>query len=419
MSTPQTETIFALSSGQPPAAIAVIRISGPAALEAARSLTTRDLPQPRRAGLRRFIDPASGDLLDEGLLLCFPGPNTETGEDMVELHAHGSRAVIRGIEEALARLPGLRGAEPGEFTRRAFLNGRMDLAAIEGLGDLLAAETALQRRAAMAMMGGGLSRRIDEWATALRRLAAQVEARLDFSDEGDVEQAGALDGVAESCGAIAEEMEADIARPPADRLRDGIRVAIGGPPNAGKSTLFNRLVGRDAAITSAQAGTTRDILEASIALRAIPLVLFDSAGLREGTVDEIERIGIDRAGALLASADIILWLGPPDGKPYVEGRIIQIHPKADMGENSVPPASGLSISAVTGEGIDALIDLICDAARSLLPLPGDYALSQRQRAAMARSAAALREVALTSDEILIGECLRQALGARDDRCCVG
>jgi len=406
---PERPTIFALSSGQPPAAIAVIRISGPAALDAAQALIKSDLPPPRRAGLRRFIDPETGDVLDEGLLLTFPGEKTETGEDMVELHCHGSRAVVRAIEAVLARLPGLRLAEPGEFTRRAFLNGRIDLGVIEGLGDLLAAETAHQRRAAMAMMGGALSRKIAEWTSELRRLAAQVEAQIDFSDEGDVAGSNGLVGLAAACGVIAHEMEADLVKPSAERLKDGVRVAIGGPPNAGKSTLFNYLVGREAAIVSPHAGTTRDVIEASIALKGLPFVLADSAGLREAG-DEIERIGIDRAGALLAGADIVLWLGARNELPAVDGQVIQLHAKADLD----PTGEGLHVSAKTGEGMDALVEALCAAAGRILPQAGDYALSRRQRAALARAAVAVREAADLDDEILVGECLRQALGALDE-----
>jgi tRNA modification GTPase len=409
VSNPEKPTIFALSSGQPPAAIAVIRLSGPSALRAARALTTRDLPEPRRAALRRFVDPEAGDLLDEGLLITFPGPRTETGEDMAELHCHGSRAVVRGVEAALARLPGLRLAEPGEFTRRAFLNGQMDLAGIEGLGDLLAAETALQRRAAMAMMGGGLSRRIEGWTTALRKLAAQVEARIDFSDEGDVEESGAIEGLADACFEIAAAMESDLAKPGADPLKDGIRVAIGGPPNAGKSTLFNALVGRDAAIVSPHAGTTRDVIEATIAIRGVPFLLSDSAGLRDAQ-DDVERMGVDRAEALLAQADIVLWLGAADVKPLVHGELIQLRAKADVNSSG----QGLAISARTGQGISDLVDRLCIVAESLLPVPGDYALSQRQRGVLLRSAAAVRDAAAERDEILVAENLRQALTALDE-----
>jgi tRNA modification GTPase len=407
--TSATDTIFALSSGPLPAAIAVIRLSGPNALGAARAITTRDLPEPRRAALRRFVDTVSGEILDEGLLIIFPGPKTETGEDMVELHCHGSWAVVRGVETMLGLLPGMRLARPGEFTRQAFLNGRIDLAAIEGLGDLLAAETALQRRAAMAMMGGALSRRIVEWTAELRRLAAQVEARLDFSDEGDVEEAGALAGLAEACGALADDMHPELAKPSADRLRDGVRIAIGGPPNAGKSTLFNALVGREAAIVSPHAGTTRDVIEAVVALNGIPMLISDSAGLRDSQ-DEVERIGIDRAEALLGGVDIILWLGEPEHRPTTQAEIIQIHAKSDLDQTG----PGLSVSARTGQGMDALVETVSEAARRFLPVPGDYALSQRQRTALARAEQSTREASALQDDILIAESLRLALVALDE-----
>lgn len=410
---PETSTIYALSSGPPPAAIAVIRLSGPAAMAAARSLTTRDLPAPRQAAFRRFVDPQTGETLDEGLLVCFPGPRTETGEDMAELHAHGSRAVLRGIEAALGLMLGVRLAQPGEFTRRAFLNGKMDLASIEGLGDLLAAETALQRRAAMAMMGGALSRKIDAWTGDLRRLAAQVEARIDFSDEGDVEEAGAITGLADACREIGEAMAAELAKPSADRLRDGVRVAIGGPPNAGKSTLFNHLIGRDGAIVSPLAGTTRDVIEAPIAFRGIPMVIADSAGLHDKSEDQIERIGMDRAEALIATADILLWLGEPSQQPSTEAAVIQLRAKADADAQSAQGA-GLAISAMTGEGMEALVDMLCETAQTLLPMPGDYALSQRQHSVLSRALESIQEAARVEDEILIGECLRLALGALDE-----
>jgi len=408
----ERDTIFALSSGQLPAAIAVIRVSGPQALEVARALTGRELPPPRRAGLRRFIDPRSGELLDEALLLCFPGPNTETGEDMVELQCHGSRAVVRGVQAALEQMPGCRLAEPGEFTRRAFVNGKTDLAGIEGLGDLIAAETALQRRAAMAMLGGGLSRRIEQWTGRLRTLAAQVEARIDFSDEGDVVDAGALGDLREAAAVISEEMMAELRKPSADRLKDGIRVAIGGPPNAGKSSLFNYLVGRDAAIVSPHAGTTRDVIEATIALRGIPIVLSDTAGLREA-VDGIERIGIGRAEALLGEADIVLWLGPVEEQPPMAGGVaIQVASKRDLG--GLSRDAQYSVSALTGEGIEPLIDRICDEASSLLPAPGDYALSARQRAVLVRAQSVLDDMPGTDDEVLLAESLRQATIALDE-----
>jgi tRNA modification GTPase len=261
----------------------------------------------------------------------------------------------------------------------------------------------------MAMMGGGLSRRIGGWTTSLRKLAAQVEARIDFSDEGDVEESGAIEGLADACVEIAAAMESDLAKPGAERLKDGIRVAIGGPPNAGKSTLFNALVGRDAAIVSPHAGTTRDVIEATIAIRGVPFLLSDSAGLRDAQ-DDVERMGVDRAEALLAQADIVLWLGAADVKPLVHGELIQLRAKADVNSSG----QGLAISARTGQGISDLVDRLCIVAESLLPVPGDYALSQRQRRVLLRSAAAVRDAAAERDEILVAENLRQALTALDE-----
>ncbi|HZV18589.1 MAG TPA: tRNA uridine-5-carboxymethylaminomethyl(34) synthesis GTPase MnmE [Sphingobium sp.] len=407
------DTIFALSSGRPPCAIAIIRLSGPEALSAVRAVTGRDLPAPRQAALRHFRDPLTGELIDEGLLLWFPAAASVTGEPLVELHCHGSLAVVRDLQACLAGLPGLRAAHAGDFTRRAFANGRMDLASVEGLGDLLAAETAFQRRAAMAMMGGALSRQIEGWTRDLRRLSAHVEARLDFADEGDVADSIDLAGFAGQCSQIADAMANELAKPAADRLKDGVRVAIGGPPNAGKSTLFNALIGRDAAIVSPVAGTTRDVIEASVAIGGIPMVIADSAGLRT-TGDAIERIGVDRAEALLAAADIILWLGDGEAQPNAGNVLLQVAAKADVRDPGSAAAIGYEISAVTGEGMEELIAALRDAASQLLPAPGDYALSQRQRAVLARAEGAVREASLLTDEILIGECLRLALTTLDE-----
>lgn len=406
------DTIFALSSGQPPAAIAVLRISGPKAVDAARALTGRTLPEARRAALRRFIDPETGETIDEGLLLWFSANESVTGEDLVELHCHGGRAVVQDLQDALGRLPGLRVAEAGDFTRRAFANGRMDLASVEGLGDLLAAETAVQRRAAIAMMSGGLSRRVDAWTHEIRRLAARVEAQLDFSDEGDVEAPGAASDLADACAGVAADMQIELAKPSADRLKDGVRVAIGGPPNAGKSTLFNLIIGRDAAIVSPHAGTTRDVIEANVSIDGIPMVISDSAGLRISS-DEIERIGIDRAEALMAGADIIMWLGDEADQASWNGAVLQVQAKADL-DLSPNVDSSFPVSAITGQGIDALVAALCRSARALLPLPGDYALSQRQRDVISRASAALGEASSLTDEILIGECLRLSLSALDE-----
>lgn len=394
------DTIFALSSGAPPAAIAVVRLSGPEADAALRRLAGR-LPEPRRATLATLR--ADGQVIDNALVLRFPGPRSATGENVVELHLHGGRAVVAAVTRALGAMPGLRPAAAGEFTRRAFENGRIDLAEAEGLADLLAAETESQRRAALMLAGGALGRQVELWRRALLDLAARVEATLDFADEGDVAPDDFPDGLA----ALADEIGGWLARPGAERLRDGVRVAIAGPPNSGKSSLLNALVGRDAAITSAVAGTTRDLIEAPVAIGGMPFVLVDTAGLREGG-DEIEAIGIARARAALAAADIVLWLGPPDEAP--EGAM-RIHSKADLG----PPSSqtDLAVSAVTGEGLARLAQLLCARAASLLPAEGEVALNARHRAALADVVARLRDGAAAADPLVVAESLRLARLALD------
>ncbi|MBO9576499.1 MAG: tRNA uridine-5-carboxymethylaminomethyl(34) synthesis GTPase MnmE [Sphingobium sp.] len=411
------DTIFALSSGALPAAIGVIRISGPRAVEGVAALVG-SLPEVRQARLRRIVDPESGELLDEGLVVWFPTGRSETGEDLVELHCHGSKAAIRAVEEALARREGLRPAQPGEFTRRAFLNGKTDLARIEGLADLIHAETAPQRRAAMAMMGGALSRRIADWSQRLGRIAARVEAVLDFSDEGDIDETVLGRGIGAEMREIATEIATDLARPSAERLKEGVRVVIAGPPNAGKSTLLNALVGRDAAIVSPIAGTTRDVIEVPVALGGTAFLLADTAGLHDANHDAIEVIGMARAQQMLEAADIVLWLGQAEEAPLVPGTLIPIRAKSDLEgapSDSGPCAlAGLAVSAVTWEGLDTLIETLRRHAADLLPAPGDYALSARQKAVMTRAQQALVEGAGLKDEILIAEQLRTALAALDE-----
>jgi len=370
------------------------------------------LPDVRRAALRPFRDPSTQELIDEGLLICLPAETSVTGDMLVELHCHGSRAVVRDLEAVLGRLPGLRPAGAGEFTRRAFANGRMDLARVEGLGDLLAAETSLQRRAAMAMMGGALSQRVAEWTRALRRLSARIEAILNFSDEGDVDEAAVGQDIREGMARLAVELEQQLARPTAERLKEGVHVVIAGPPNAGKSTLLNALVGRDAAIVSPIAGTTRDVIEVPVAIAGVPFLFADTAGLRGESDDPIEKIGIGRAEALLMAADIVLWLGEPDEQPKVTGQLLQVHAKLDLAKS--PREGEIAVSAVTGQRMDALIDRLCAEASALLPQSGDYALSQRQRAAIMRAHLALSEGTTLADEILVGETLRAALVALDE-----
>ncbi len=303
---PNADTIFALSSGRPPVAIAVIRISGPRAGAALTALGVK-IPAPRKAGLARIRDPRSGEIIDEALVLWFPAPHSETGEDIAELQAHGGRAVIAAILDALAQVDGLRMAEAGEFTRRGFENGKLDLTAVEGLADLVGAETEGQRRQAFRQMKGLLGNRAETWRQRLIQALALVEARIDFSDEGDVPEelvAPALQ--------IARELKDEIAAALADghrgeRLREGLVVAIAGPPNAGKSTLLNRIARREAAIVSPHAGTTRDIIEVHLDLGGLPVTLLDTAGIRE-TTDPVEMEGVRRARERAASADLVLWV---------------------------------------------------------------------------------------------------------------
>ncbi len=395
------DTIYAPSSGLPPAAIAVIRISGPDAFAAARALAG-ELPVPREARLRTLRD-AGGDHLDTALVLVFPAPTTATGEDLVELHVHGGRAVVAAVEAALGTLPRLRRAEPGEFTRRALANGRIDLAEAEGLGDLLSAETDLQRRAALAMADGTLSRRIAAWRAALLGLAARLEASLDFSDEADVD-AVLLGTIREEALGVAADIGATLSVPPVDRLRDGIRVVLAGPPNSGKSTLLNALTGREAAIVSPIAGTTRDRIEVPVARHGIPFVLTDTAGLRDRTTDAIEAIGIDRASQAIDAADIVLWLGDEEPPPPM----LWIHARADLPDREVKPAAALlAVSAETGSGLEALWSVLAQRSAGLIPGASDMALNERQRIHCADALEALRDVE-APDELVVADALRRA-----------
>lgn len=401
-----TDTIFALSSGAPPAGIAVVRVSGPRARAALESLAQR-VPPPRQASLALLTDPQDGAPLDRALILWFPGPGTVTGENLVELHCHGGRAVVAAVEAALAAMPGLRRAQAGEFTRRAFLNGRMDLNAVEGLSDLLAAETQQQRRAALMMAEGHFSRWVEGWRRDLLDLSAMAEAALDFSDEDDVPDAAIEQRIGVGIAALAEDIGTALAAPSAERLRDGIRVVLAGPPNAGKSTLLNALVGRDAAIVSDIAGTTRDRIEVPAAIGGTAFLFTDTAGLHEGTGDAIEAIGMDRARAALDAADIILWLGDAADLPRADALLIAAQCDRD------PTRPGLQLSARTGEGMDSLVTTLLDRAAQLLPGEGDYALHARQRARVGELLAHVDAARRSDDLLVIAEELRQARRAID------
>ena len=392
-----TDTIFALSSGLPPAGIAVVRISGPRAGDAAIALAGK-LPLPRRATLARLVHPRDGIALDQALLLWFPGPASVTGEDLVEFHLHGGRAIVATVLDALGQILGLRAANAGEFTRRAFENGRIDLAEAEGLADLLAAETEGQRQSALALAEGGLGRQVGDWQTKLLRVSAQIEAALDFSDESDV---GEGTPYRYSLVEILETLEALIASPPAERLKDGVRVVLAGPPNIGKSSLFNSLIDRDGAIVSEIAGTTRDRIEAPVVISGIPFLLIDTAGLRTETDDAIEAIGIARTGEALAAADIILWLGEAGTAP--DGSLI-VAAKADLEEQR----EGLPVSVVTGNGIEALKRAIIERAKALLPKPGALALNARHREILAQVLTELSDAKASEDPLITAEHLRRA-----------
>ena len=395
------ETIFALSSGSPPAGIAVIRVSGPGAGDALVQLAG-SLPEKRRASFRTLRD-AQGLPLDDALVLWLPGPHTVTGEDIAELHLHGGRAVIAGVESALSAMDGLRPAQPGEFTRRAFANGKIDLAEAEGLADLLAAETELQRRSAMAMLGGALSGQVEQWRGTVLQLSALVEAALDFSDEDDVSELPEQFGV-QLRSFVAELLEW-LERPRAEKLREGFRVVLAGPPNAGKSTLFNALLDDDAAIISPTAGTTRDVIERPVSLSGIPFLFVDTAGLRLKSDDAIEMIGIERARRQTELADLTLWLGPegegPDGAWEIDAKV-------DLDGSERKSAPKLRISAETGQGIADLRRELVEYAKTALPVPGAVALNQRQADLILDAHGALDDAVNLDDPLLIGEQLRLA-----------
>ena len=400
------DTIFALSSGSPPAGIAVVRVSGPGARAALETLAGR-LPPPRRASRAAFRD-AAGELLDDGLALWFPGPGTATGEDLAELHLHGGRAVVAAVEAGLAGLPGLRRAQPGEFTRRSFANGRIDLAEAEGLADLLAAETEVQRRAAIGVAGGALSRRVEQWRERLLALSARVEAVLDFDDEADV--GGLPESFAGDLGGLARDIGTALEAPSAETLREGYRVALAGPPNAGKSTLFNALVESEAAITAPLAGTTRDVLLRPVALAGIPFTFVDMAGLRDRGADEVEAIGIARAEAEIAKADLVLWLGPEGEGP---AHAWEIEPQCDRAGHPAKVSPRYRVSAVTEQGLDALRRGLIAHAGAAMPRPGEIALNRRQRELLEQAGDALVSAAREHDPLLLAEGLRQARLAFD------
>ncbi|MEZ5972355.1 MAG: tRNA uridine-5-carboxymethylaminomethyl(34) synthesis GTPase MnmE [Hyphomonadaceae bacterium] len=358
------ETIVALATGAGRAGVAVIRLSGPAAGPTLSALTARDLPKPRMATREAFCDPRTGVSLDDGLALWFPGPHSFTGEDVVELHIHGGPAVIAAVVDAALSQPGVRPAEPGEYTRRAFENGKLDLAEAEGLADLVDAETEGQRRQALRQRRGALSAVYEGWRGRLIEAAALIEAEIDFPDE---DLPGAL---AQRAGPILQALADDMGHHLNDahrgeRIRDGFRIAIIGPPNAGKSSLLNALAQREAAIVSDIPGTTRDVVEVRLVLAGFPVWIADTAGLREAA-DAIEAEGVRRALARAEEADLRLGVveagtePPASLKAALQPSDLLIQSKADIvrAKASYAEYGSLGVSALTGEAIPELLSLL-------------------------------------------------------------
>jgi tRNA modification GTPase len=400
------DTIFALSSGRPPAAIAVIRISGPGARQGLLATMGR-VPEPRRATFAHLRDPAG--MIDEALALWFPGPGSETGEDMVELQVHGGRAIVARVFAVLGRLDGFRMAEAGEFTRRAFEHGRLDLTAVEGLGDLINADTEAQRRQAFRQFKGLLGNRAETWRGRLIEALALVEAGIDFSDEGDVP--GDLAARAfEIVGPLPGEIRQAAAAGQGERLREGLAVAIAGPPNVGKSTLLNRLARREAAIVSPHAGTTRDVIEVHLDLAGFPVTLRDTAGLRDAS-DPVEQEGVRRARDAVRDADLVLWvvdaaeieagglparqpIGTAAGHWLILNKTDLLVPAAVQAASSqvadrLPGHTWLTISATSGAGLDELVRKLTGFAEGFFSAEPALVTRERHRVALQETAQAL------------------------------
>ena len=413
------DTIFAQASARGVAGVAVIRVSGPQALAAGSALAGKIGPE-RTAALRRLRDPETGEVLDQAVVIAFPGPGSFTGEDVVEFQVHGSHAVSRSVLAALGRIDGLRAAEAGEFTRRALINGRLDLAQVEGLADLLAAETTAQQRLAIGLMDGVLSRRAAAWGAALVRELAFVEASIDFAEEElpDDLVVSVRARLAELARAMREEVAGGRL---AERVRDGFEVALVGRPNVGKSTLLNSLAGREAALTSEVAGTTRDVLEVRMEIDGLAVTLLDMAGVREAS-ESIEALGVERARKRAAAADLRIFLVEDAGDTSglgvdcVDGDL-EVLAKADLRA----PAEGLAISGVSGEGVAELVAAI-GATLGERAARSSSASHARQRdaieAAAERIASAQAELARRNPRVeLVAEDLRGAVRSLD--CLVG
>jgi tRNA modification GTPase len=423
---PREQTIFAVSSGRPPSAIAIVRVSGPQAGAALTALAGK-LPAPRMA-TRALLRDANRQPIDDAVTLWFPGPASATGEDVAEFHLHGGRAVLAALFTALSAFAGLRAAEPGEFTRRAFENGKLDLTEAEGLDDLIHADTDRQRRQALRQLKGLLGDRARNWRDRIIEAAALIEAGIDFSDEGDVPAGLIAPAVAKIKTLLGEIEEVLAAQGRSERLRDGLVVAIAGPPNVGKSTLMNVLARREVAIVSPHAGTTRDVIEVQLDLDGYPVTVIDTAGIRE-TEDPVEQEGVRRAKVRAAEADLVLWVSDAqhdDAARQSAAPMWRVRNKVDLDApapgvtDAKAPAEGVArgrgdtgfaISASRGDGIAELMAALVGFAEDYFgSADGALIARTRQRKLLEQTAAALRRclTAIGVGEELAAEDLRAA-----------
>jgi tRNA modification GTPase len=413
---PRQQTIFALSSGRPPSAIAIVRVSGPQAGAVLTSLAGR-IPAPRTAA-RALLRDSDQQAIDDSVILWFPAPASATGEDVAEFHIHGGRAVLAALFAALSAIEDVRAAEPGEFTRRAFENGKLDLTEAEGLDDLILADTDRQRRQALRQLKGLLGDKARDWRAQIIEASALIEAGIDFSDEGDVPVELIAPALAKIKTLLGEIQEVLAAQGRSERLRDGLVVAIAGPPNVGKSTLMNQLARREVAIVSPHAGTTRDVIEVQLDLDGYPVTVIDTAGIRE-TDDPVEQEGVRRARARATEADLVLWL--VEGQPGADlqkdaAPVWVVRNKIDLDPGVAVSRQGrggtdFGISASRGDGVGELIAALIRFAQSYFGTDESGLIGrERQRKLLQQTAAALqRSIAVIAEgEELAAEDLRMA-----------